>query len=308
MQTLRGRSVMASLVLTAVMVLGVLTTAVVAIPSTHAAAATHALKTTETAQPNAVAMTKALHPPTVGKVQATVHSSTSSNWAGYANTEATGGNIYEVTAEWDIPTVTCSETSGTAWQAEWIGIDGFGNGNVSQTGSLAYCSGTAPHPRTGRGTEFYPYESIQYIAASSAGAFISAYVLYNPGECVNGQCGVYTLELYDVDNGVNNVISGGAWVCNAGVCEGGPDATAECISEAPASGSSILTLAKYSTTTFYGCADTIGSHFGGIGSHGSPVSTYKINQKQTHLDQSTGALSNYVYTKDKFTITWKGYH
>ena len=33
----------------------------------------------------------------------------------------------------------------------------------------------------------------------------------------------------------------------------------------------------------------------------------QINQKQTHLDQSTGALSNYVYTKDKFTITWKGY-
>ena len=61
--------------------------------------------------------------------------------------------------------------------------------------------------------EFYPYESIQYIAASSAGAFISAYVLYNPGECVNGQCGVYTLELYDVDNGVNNVIFPGALGC-----------------------------------------------------------------------------------------------
>jgi hypothetical protein len=117
---------------------------------------------------------------------------------------------------------------------------------------------------------------------------------------------------------VNFVVTGGAWVCGTDpegsyACEGGPDANAECISEAPSGfgHSGYDPLAHYKTTTFYGCATTIGSHFGGIGNQASEGTVLKIDQCNytscTRLLQTTGGLSTYVYTDSKFTITWKNY-
>jgi hypothetical protein len=308
MQTEPKRSVMASLVLAAVMVLGAVLASAVALPATHVASTSKTATNEQAKPPNVAALTRALHVQMGSRVRAGVISTTSSNWAGYADVPSTSGAIYEAAGEWFSPTVTCGEPKGTAWQASWVGIDGFGNGNVTQAGTLAYCSAPGATPTYWDWYEFYPYESVQLISSSTAGAVVSVYILYNPSVCINGICGVYTIELNDYSNAIYFVTSGGGSVCNSGGCEGGPDATAECISEAPSVGGSIAKLADYGSTTFYLCADTIGTHYSGIGNQSSVGSIYKINQHQTHLDQSTGGLSNYYITKSEFTVTWKAYH
>jgi len=316
MQTRRQRSVVASLVLAAVMVLAAGMAMAVSLAPPHAAtaASTGEKEAPQLSSATEAALTAAVHgavKPT-GKVDATLQYSY--NWAGYVDDPSSSGQIYEVRAEWSVPTIVkCAEASGTAVEVMWIGIDGWTNGNVSQAGTMSYCSAPGATPAYYDWWEFYPYNDIQVVADSSANAFVSAYILYNPYECVDQKCGVYTLELYDVDNGVNFVVTGGAWVCSSGVCEGGPDANAECISEAPSGfGHPLYTpLAHYKSAKFLGCAATIGSHFSGIGNPGSGVTVDQVDQCNytacTRDLQVTSGLSTSYYTKDTFSMTWKSY-
>ena len=304
MQTERRRSVTASLVLAAVMVLGVGMASVVLTAGLHSAPAA---KTEANAAngPNTAALTALLHPgggPAVPQVKG-VTDTTSGNWAGYADTATTAGTITEVFSEWYIPTATCNEKSGATYQVQWVGIDGFGSGSVEQDGSFDYCSGPGATPAYYTWYEFYPFDSVQIVAASTAGAFISAYVLYNPAETINGIAGVYTLEVFDVDNGVAFSEIAGGW--DLGYTPA--DSSVECISEAPGVSTGIAHLTNYGTTKFYACDATIGSHTSGIGGLSSVATVYKINQVDGsgHTEQSTGSLSNYYGTKSTFTITWK---
>ena len=60
----------------------------------------------------------------------------SSNWSGYAETSA--APYTGVSSQWTVPTVTCS--IGTAYSAAWLGIDGFNNNSLIQTGTEQDCS------------------------------------------------------------------------------------------------------------------------------------------------------------------------
>ena len=331
MQAQRRRSVMAPLLLAAVVMFAWGMASVVLSVGPHAASAAPTGEKEQATLPSAAqaSLTALLQPGAgmphgkdpganipPGKAGPTLEYSY--NWAGYVDVAKSVGETYEVTANWYVPKiVSCGESSGTAVEVQWIGIDGWNNGNVSQVGTMSYCSGPGATPAYYDWWEFYPYNDIQTVAHSSAGAYVSAYVLYNPGEEVNGHAGVYTLELYDVDNSVNFVETGGAWVCETSsghhVCEGGPDAGAECISEAPSGFGhpGYDPLAQYKTTTFYGCATTIGSHFAGIGNQASVGTVYQVDQCNytacTRILQATGGLSTYFYTDSKFTMTWKAY-
>jgi hypothetical protein len=55
---------------------------------------------------------------------------TSGNWSGYAGTTA-GAN--QVSGDWTVPAV--SKTSGNTYSSTWIGIDGFTNSDLIQTGT-----------------------------------------------------------------------------------------------------------------------------------------------------------------------------
>ncbi|MGA9839034.1 MAG: G1 family glutamic endopeptidase [Thermoplasmata archaeon] len=244
-----------------------------------------------------------------GPVQAAQHVN-SGNWAGYANT-ATSGSIYEVTAEWNVPTVTCGETSGFTYQVSWVGIDGYGTGTVEQAGSLSYCSSPGATPVYYDWWEFYPYNSVQLVSTVGAGDFLQAYILYNPAASYNGVAGIYTLQVGDTDDQAASFqVTGNPTVCDSNGCETGVDGSAECISEAPGVNGGIAKLSDYGTTTFYACADTVGSTFAGIGSHGSHVTNYVIDQiggVSGKTIQKTGPLSSYFFGKSDFTITWHGY-
>lgn len=54
----------------------------------------------------------------------------SSNWSGYAKT---GSGFTSAKATWTVPTVTV--TSGNRYSSDWVGIDGFSNSNLIQTGT-----------------------------------------------------------------------------------------------------------------------------------------------------------------------------
>jgi hypothetical protein len=60
--------------------------------------------------------------------------SSSSNWSGYAET----GTFTAATGHWTIPTVS---GSGSHFSSQWVGIDGFNNSNLIQTGTEADISG-----------------------------------------------------------------------------------------------------------------------------------------------------------------------
>lgn len=60
----------------------------------------------------------------------------SSNWSGYAETSA--APYSGVSGEWTVPTLTCS--GGSQYSAAWLGIDGFNNDSLIQTGTEQDCS------------------------------------------------------------------------------------------------------------------------------------------------------------------------
>jgi hypothetical protein len=53
----------------------------------------------------------------------------STNWSGYAKT----GTFTTATATWNVPTVTTS--SSNKYSSDWVGIDGYNNSNLIQTGT-----------------------------------------------------------------------------------------------------------------------------------------------------------------------------
>src|SRR5438094_7169066 len=63
----------------------------------------------------------------------------SSNWSGYA---ITGGPYTSATGEWTVPAVSASRKP--TYSSSWVGIDGFSNGSLIQTGTEQdYYNGTA---------------------------------------------------------------------------------------------------------------------------------------------------------------------
>jgi peptidase A4-like protein len=304
---------MAPLVMAAVVVFGFGMASAVLTAGPHAASTEKNATKAQPNLPNAAVLTALLHPPggLVSHAQGgpshltgSITTATSSNWAGYVDVANAAGTITEISAEWAVPTVTCSEASGVAYAVQWIGIDGYGTASVEQVGSLEFCSGPGATPAYDTWWEFFPANSIQLYAATSPGAFISADIVYNPAEEVNGISGVYTMNLFDVDNSVAFSVIGGGWDLGYTPADG----TAECISEAPSSGVTIFKLAHYGQVTFGACDTTIGTHATGIGNQGSTSTIYRVNQVQTHTDQTTGGLSSYFGVKSTFTITWKNYH
>jgi Peptidase A4 family len=94
--------------------------------------------------------------------------STSPNWSGYALTLPKGTSVpfYWVTGEWTVPFVQQARevcTGGWDYSSQWVGIDGFSNNQLFQSGSAAnvYCDpAAAPGVNA---TEYFPW--IEWLPA-----------------------------------------------------------------------------------------------------------------------------------------------
>ena len=65
-------------------------------------------------------------------------STQSENWSGYA---VTGSSFTDVKGSWHVPQLRCNTTPNSL-SGFWVGIDGFSDDTVEQTGTASYCNGT----------------------------------------------------------------------------------------------------------------------------------------------------------------------
>lgn len=171
---------------------------------------------------------------------------TSTNWGGYA-VPASRGAVSDVKGSWTVPTVV-SSTSSSTYSSFWVGIDGYNDSTVEQTGTEQdWSNGQASYYAW---FEMYPkfaYKILNFPVV--------------PGDTITSEVqylgsGRYALTITNVSRNVT--FSTTQRLKNAG------NQSAEWIAEAPYSGG-VLPLADFGTGYFSNCTATLNGVTGGIG-------------------------------------------
>ncbi len=171
------------------------------------------------------------HPDAPG-VSAQLHAAsttaTSKNWAGLVES---GSQYTAISADWTVPTVQASAASEAS--ATWIGIDGYTNSSLIQTG-------TAQDTANGR-TSYYAWYEILPSAAIEIGAV-------SPGDRMAASIGQVSAGTWSIT--MDDLTSGQH--ASGTLAYGGPGSSAEWVEEAPTSGTTgnIVTLADFGTAQF----------------------------------------------------------
>ncbi|KYP79273.1 G1 family glutamic endopeptidase [Ferroacidibacillus organovorans] len=154
----------------------------------------------------------------------------SSNWSGYA---ITGGPYNSITGSWTVPTVQPSSRS--TYSSSWIGIDGFNNSSLIQTGTEQdYYNGKAH------------YNAWWEILPAAETVITPSSYPVNPGDQMYADIqnlggGTWSIEIQDKTQG---------WTFTTNQAYSGPQTSAEWIQEAPTVGGTVAKLANYGQTTF----------------------------------------------------------
>ncbi len=155
----------------------------------------------------------------------------SSNWSGYAATGSSGA-FTSVSSSWVQPAISCSST--TTYSSYWVGLDGYSNSALEQTGTEADCiGGKAVY---GAWWEVLPAAESAYSVTVKAGDSLSASVKDNGN-------GTFTMTLTDSTEGWTKTTT------HAG-SSGYQDSSAEVIAEATEVNGSIAKLSNFGTVTF----------------------------------------------------------
>lgn len=152
----------------------------------------------------------------------------SSNWSGYA---VTGSGFHAITGKWVVPAV--SATRRATYSSSWIGIDGFNNSSLIQTGTEQdYYSGKAHYDAW---WEILPAaETVIPSLTIHPGDSMSASITQNSGSS-------WTIAITDNTTGQSFSIN---------KTYTGPQTSAEWIQEAPTVGGRVANLAHYGQTIF----------------------------------------------------------
>ena len=155
---------------------------------------------------------------------------TSSNWSGYA-LSGSKGSYSQITGTWTVPTVV--RTKGSTYSSSWIGIDGFNNSSLIQTGTEQ--DYTAGHAQYYAWWEILPAAETQITTMTvSPGDSMTASIVNDGG-------GSWTITLKDVTQSESFTTT---------QSYSGPASSAEWIEEAPTVGGRVATLADYTEATF----------------------------------------------------------
>lgn len=171
----------------------------------------------------------------------------STNWSGYASlTNLNNPQPYSVSdaqGSWTVPALTC--TNSSTYSSAWVGIDGYSDGTVEQTGTEHDCiNGT---PSYYAWYEMYPKMSRRLSMSVHAGDSMFAEVNYNGGN-------QFVLTLRDNTTGQSFTTT------QRGKAQ---RTSAEWIVEAPWSGG-VLPLANFGTLPFINAQATINGHTGPV--------------------------------------------
>ena len=214
-----------------------------------------------------------------------VEAATSPNWAGWV---ASGGSFSRVSATWVEPSASCP--AGNDWAVFWVGLDGWGDNNVEQGGSMVRCFGNTPEYFLW--WEMYPTNAIQQVQQVSAGDTISASVVYDPSAAT------YTITVTDKTTG--------AGFSQVEQCTGTcPRTSAEVVAEDPSStttnNSPLLPLADYGTIGFQNSAIT-----NAAGTTGTFTSTawQDIQVQESAAGHASATTSGLSPDGSSFSVTW----
>jgi Peptidase A4 family len=200
----------------------------------------------------------------------------SSNWSGYAAT-GSSGEFTSVSSSWTQPTLTC--TSKTTYSSYWVGLDGYSNSALEQTGTEADCIGGKAE--YGAWWEVLPASESAYSVTVKAGDSLSASVVDNGN-------GTFTMTLTDSTEGWSKTTT------HAG-SSGYQDSSAEVIAEATEVNGSIAKLSDFGTVNFSN-AEANGSSLGSF----SPNEIIMAGSSDTKAQPSS-------ISGGSFSVTWKNY-
>lgn len=170
-----------------------------------------------------------------------------SNWSGYAE----AGTFTGVSGTWIVPQV--SSTKSATYSSAWIGVDGFNNSNLIQTGTEEdYYNGAAhynawweilPAAETAISTSSYPVSPGDRMSAQ----IWETSTTVSTGRLRHGSTEhVWQIAISDTTEG---------WHFQTGQAYNGPGTSAEWILEAPSVGGKIATLNPYIINAPAGVAD-----------------------------------------------------
>ena len=216
----------------------------------------------------------------------------STNWSGYAVT-GNPGSVTDVKASWVVPAVTCS-AGQTQYSSFWVGIDGYSDNTVEQTGTDSDCQNGVPTYYAW--FEFYPHPMFMVNTLTvHANDYISAEAKY----VGNNR---YMVTVTDITT--RQSFSGTSRVNNA------QRSSAEWIAEAPSGSRGVLPLADFGVASFgqnytpvsnTGSA-TVGGKSGLIGSFGSNVQS--INMVESDGVTAKATPSGLSGDGSSFAVTW----
>jgi hypothetical protein len=154
------------------------------------------------------------------------------NWGGYA---VTGTDFTDVKGSWINPTINCAKSPNSA-VVFWVGLDGWEDDYVEQTGTGVVCDEKTPTYFAWY--EFYPAEDIQVIPSITvtAGDTFSGEVSYSTSTLE------FTLTITDETTGANFTTTGTA--------SGAGRSSAEWIVEAPGYATGIINLSDFTKASF----------------------------------------------------------
>lgn len=158
----------------------------------------------------------------------------SSNWSGYAlgsQTNPVPDSYNSITGQWVVPSVTPS--TSTEYSSTWIGIDGFNNSNLIQTGT--------EQDTSGGGTYYAWWEILPAAETEITTADNGQPATVHAGDTMTADIqnlggGQWSIQISDTTAG---------WTFTTKQTYSGPAESAEWIEEAPTIGGHVATLADY---------------------------------------------------------------
>ena len=152
----------------------------------------------------------------------------SSNWSGYA---VTGSGYNSVTARWTV--TAAARTRKQTFSSEWVGIDGYNNSNLIQTGTESDYYNYSAHYDAW--WEILPAaETVIPSISVRQGDVMTASITHGSGSS-------WTITITDTRTGASYSTT---------QTYTGPQTSAEWIEEAPTVGGRVATLAHYGLATF----------------------------------------------------------
>ncbi len=182
----------------------------------------------------------------------------SSNWSGYAvattsslscQPSASFASFTSVGGTWTVPTL--SATSGASYSAAWLGIDGFNNGSLIQTGTEQDYYSRGAHYGAWWTTSANNFLEQTITAGCSSVSSGNSCGAVSPGDQISASIsgtkgGTWAITLTDSTN-----LNVAKWSFREGsIAYTGPGSSAEWIVEAPGVNGRTATLAHYGSTTF----------------------------------------------------------